>query len=139
MIQIARENRELLIRINKINKTKGMIDSYNPNAYSIASHWKNHENEMRLIEAHNRDLYRRLRKAVSTVCKVLNNTDLFCLLKKSDYNCKDLEKEWQHTVEKLKHSCKYPLVVLQSKPSIDTVLKSGPSISSLKGPIGPHY
>lgn len=62
--RIAKENRELLIRINTINRTKGMIDSYNPNAYDDRSHWRRHELEMFQIEKENKKIYKRLITAV---------------------------------------------------------------------------
>lgn len=40
-----------------------------------------------------------------------------------------MEKDWQNTVEKLKHTCKYPLVILKKKPSLDTILKKEPSLT----------
>lgn len=62
--QIAKENRQLLIKINKINRTKGMIDSYNPAAYDDKSQWRKHELAMLRIEKENRSIYKRLVAAV---------------------------------------------------------------------------
>lgn len=46
-----------------------------------------------------------------------------------------MERDWQKMVEKLKYTCKYPPVILQKKPTLDSVLKREPSISSNVGQI----
>lgn len=63
--RIAKENRQLLIKINSINRTKGWLDCYNPNAYADKSRWRKHELEMLDIERQNKKLYKRLVTAVS--------------------------------------------------------------------------
>lgn len=67
MKQIAKENMELLIRINTINRTKGIIDSYNPLAYDDRSQWRRHELNMFKIEKQNKRIYKRLMSAVSLI------------------------------------------------------------------------
>lgn len=65
LIQIEKENRQLLIKINTINRTKGKIDSYNPGAYKDMTKWKMHENKMKRIEKENREIFKRLMSVVS--------------------------------------------------------------------------
>lgn len=65
LIQIEKENRQLLIKINTINRTKGKIDSYNPDAYKDRTNWQVHEFEMKRIEKDNRKIFKRLIGAVS--------------------------------------------------------------------------
>lgn len=43
-----------------------MIDSYNPDLSSNASQLKKHDEELRIIQKHNRELYERLKNAVRT-------------------------------------------------------------------------
>lgn len=74
LIQIEKENRQLLIKINTINRTKGKIDSYNPDAYKDRTNWKVHESRMKRIEKENREIFKRL---ISVVSKFLLDISLF--------------------------------------------------------------
>lgn len=54
-----------------------MLDTYNPNAHHSSSQWKKHQNELQVIETHNKELYNRLKKAVRTMIRNKNKVKHF--------------------------------------------------------------
>ncbi|KAG5891474.1 hypothetical protein JTB14_004417 [Gonioctena quinquepunctata] len=107
---IDKQNKELLSKINMINRKGGKVDTYNPLAYRRANLWKFKEM-----------IYKKIVKENAVIYKLIQSADSF-------YKTKDFKKDWQVTVKKLKHSCKYPLTIVD-KPNVDILLQSQPSIS----------
>ncbi|KAJ8935885.1 hypothetical protein NQ314_012601 [Rhamnusium bicolor] len=107
---IDMQNRDLLKKINMINRKGGYVDSYNPLAYRRIDKWSAHIKDMKEIDNNNKWIY----KTILTVI--------------SHYNAKVMDETWKVTFNEIKHSCKLPLVIF-TKPTVDEVLQSHPSIS----------
>ncbi|XP_023012824.1 peptidyl-prolyl cis-trans isomerase F, mitochondrial isoform X2 [Leptinotarsa decemlineata] len=107
---IDKKNKELLAKINMINRKGGVVDTYNPLAYRRTNKWMFHELKMKKIAEENLAIYKVIQSATSF------------------YQTKEFRREWQTTVKEMDHSCKYPLTIVY-KPNIDNILRSEPSIS----------
>ncbi|XP_057664053.1 peptidyl-prolyl cis-trans isomerase F, mitochondrial-like [Diorhabda carinulata] len=108
---IDKENKRLLYKINFINRNGGWVDCYNPWAYSRKDDWLSYERKMKQNDKENKMLY-----------KMLLNSESY-------YSKKDMDKRWENIMEKMSHSCKFPLIITKAV-NHDAILKSEPSISS---------
>ncbi|KAJ8922078.1 hypothetical protein NQ315_008719 [Exocentrus adspersus] len=108
--QIDRENKDLLRKINLINRNGGKVDSFNPIAYRRMDNSSAYINKLKEIDKENKLIYRLITSA------------------HGHYNLQDMNDDWKKTLEKIKHSCKMPYTILE-KPNADKDLKACPSIS----------
>ncbi|CAG9824104.1 unnamed protein product [Phaedon cochleariae] len=107
---IDKQNKELLKKINMINRKGGKVDTYNPIAYRRSNKWQSHEIEMKKLVMENKDLYK-----------------LF-ITSKSYYQSDIFNEQWQRTLKQMMHGCRFPVVIM-NKMSVDNELLSQPSIS----------
>ncbi|XP_060528907.1 uncharacterized protein LOC132703581 [Cylas formicarius] len=119
--EIDTDNKKLLKKISIINRTGGRVDSYNPDAYRRIDKWPAYNRKMKSVEVENRKIY----TSLQTV--------------QQHYDNERLRAEWRETLKTIKHSCRYPLVIL-AKASLDETLKKELSISYLLGDyfVGPR-
>ncbi|XP_076275369.1 uncharacterized protein LOC143206634 [Rhynchophorus ferrugineus] len=110
--QIDIENKNLLRKINTINRLGGKVDSYNPNAYLRIDKWRAYNVSIKKIEEKNRNLYELINTA------------------KSFYDRANFQNEWERDLNKIQHICRYPVCILE-RPSLDDELRQALSISYL--------
>ncbi|GJQ74398.1 hypothetical protein Trydic_g21271 [Trypoxylus dichotomus] len=110
IISIDKANKQLLKKINVINRSKGYVDTFNPNAYSRTSRWNAHKTKMLDLQVENKMIHHRLKTT------------------KPVYSTGEYDRLWRRTVGKMAHMAKYTLLMFKEK-SIDRVVQEMPPIS----------
>ncbi|XP_017785613.1 PREDICTED: peptidyl-prolyl cis-trans isomerase E-like [Nicrophorus vespilloides] len=109
---IERDNKELIAKINIINRTKGVINCWpDENSFRTNSKWQAHVNNMHRINKENVAMYKR-------ICESYSN-----------YPRKAHLENHKMQYQQMKDVCKYPLVPLHGPP-LDDLLQDEPSISN---------
>nr|CAH7731892.1 unnamed protein product [Callosobruchus chinensis] len=107
---IDKENKDLLKKINLINRHGGKVDTFNKDAYKRLEFWRGHEHKMHKIVEHNKKIYETLVSAVSR------------------YPTASMLAEWSEMLHNIMHSCQFPFIIL-AKEDKDKMLAAQPSIS----------